>query len=306
MSPSVKKLSFHVKFSARAIPTLISMILSSSALDSARLARGTVAITGAGSGIGQALALLCAARGADLALCDINDQGLAETAERARSLGSTVLTHRVDVSDDAQMTEFADAAHARFESIDLVVNNAGVAVMGGFLDTTVKDWDWLWSVNVRGVVNGCQAFLPTMIEQGRGGHLVNVASVAGLLANPDLGAYSATKFAVVGLSEALRTELRPHRIGVTAVCPGVINTPITRSTQLRGAANTEQRRDKVTAIYEKRGYTPERVAHNILKAVHRDRAVAPIALEAHLMYGVSRVAPPLARWAAGRMASVGK
>ena len=282
------------------------MILSHSHLDAGRLASGTVAITGAGSGIGQALALLCAARGAKLALCDINDEGLADTAERARSLGGTVLTRRVDVSDEAQMTEFATAAHAQFESVDLVVNNAGVAVMGGFLDTTVKDWDWLWSINVRGVVNGCQAFLPTMIEQGQGGHIANVASVAGLLANPDLGAYSATKFAVVGLSEALRTELKPHRIGVTAVCPGVINTAITRNTRLRGAGNTEERRAKVSAIYEKRGYTAERVAHNILKAVHQDKAVAPIALEAHLMYGMSRVAPPLARWTAGRMASVGK
>lgn len=282
------------------------MILSNPRLSGARLATGTVVITGAGSGIGQSLALLCANRGASLALCDINEEGLAATAERARSLGSTVLTHRVDVSDEKQMAEFAQATHARFDSVDLVVNNAGVAVMGGFLDTTVKDWEWLWSINVRGVVNGCQAFLPRMIEQGRGGHIANVASVAGLLANPDLGAYSSTKFAVVGLSEALRTELKPHRIGVTAVCPGVINTPITRNTQLRGTNNTDQRRAKITAIYEKRGYTPERVAENILKAVHKDKAVAPIALEAHLMYGASRIAPPLARWAAGRMASVGK
>lgn len=282
------------------------MILSPSHLDAARLASGTVAITGAGSGIGQALALLCATRGANLALCDINEDGLAATAERARSLGSTVLTRRVDVSEADQMTEFAQAAYDQFASVDLVVNNAGVAVMGGFLDTTDKDWEWLWSINVKGVVNGGQAFLPTMIEQGRGGHIANVASVAGLLANADLGAYSATKFAVVGLSEAMRIELKSHRIGVTAICPGVINTPITRNTKLRGASNNDQRRDRIAAIYEKRGYTPERVAHNILKAVQKNKAVAPIALEAHLMYGVSRAAPPLARWAQGRMASVGK
>lgn len=282
------------------------MILSPSHLDAARLASGTVAITGAGSGIGQALALLCATRGANLALCDINDDGLAATAERARSLGSTVLTRRVDVSEADQMTEFAQAAYDQFASVDLVVNNAGVAVMGGFLDTTDNDWEWLWSINVKGVVNGGQAFLPTMIEQGRGGHIANVASVAGLLANADLGAYSATKFAVVGLSEAMRIELKSHRIGVTAICPGVINTPITRNTKLRGASNNDQRRDRIAAIYEKRGYTPERVAHNILKAVQKNKAVAPIALEAHLMYGVSRAAPPLARWAQGRMASVGK
>ncbi len=266
----------------------------------------TVVVTGAGSGIGRELALLCATRGADLALCDIDERGLAATADVARDLGRRVVTQQVDVSDAGQLHEFAAKTEVELGAVDLVANNAGVAVIGGFLDTTARDWDRLVSINLMGVVHGCQAFLPSMVASGRRGHVVNVASAAGLLANPDLGAYSATKFAVVGLSEALRVELRPHGIGVTAVCPGIINTPITRNTELRGEDNTEQRRDAVAALYAKRGYTPERVARNILKAVAADKAVAPIALEAHLMYAATRFTPALARWAAGRMAAAGK
>ncbi|HJQ06136.1 MAG TPA: SDR family NAD(P)-dependent oxidoreductase [Nocardioides sp.] len=265
-----------------------------------------VVVTGAGSGIGRELALLCAVRGADLALCDVNEEGLAATAAEARSIGRTVVTQCVDVSDSTQVREFAAKTEAEYGAVDLVANNAGIGVLGGFLDTTEADWDRLLSINLMGVVHGCRAFLPAMIASGKRGHIVNIASAAGLLANPDLGAYSATKFAVVGLSEALRVELAPHGIGVTAVCPGLINTAIARNTELRGEGNDEARRDKVAALYEKRGYTPERVARNILKAVARNKAVAPIALEAHLMYAASRFTPSLARWAAGRMAAVGK
>ena len=145
-----------------------------------------------------------------------------------------------------------------------------------------------------------------MIESGRGGHVVNLSSAAGLLAQPQLAAYSATKFAVLGLSEALRGELKPHGIGVTAVCPGLINTPITANAPIRGDGNHDQRRQHLASIYQKRGYTPERVARNILRAVDRDSAVAPIAAEAHLMYVPSRAVPPLGRWVAVKMAETAK
>ena len=268
------------------------------------LAGRVVAITGAGSGIGRELALLCARRGANLALCDINEAALTETADAANRLGRDVVTSRVDVSDAEQMTAFADAVFSHHGGVDLLVNNAGVGLVGGFLDTSLKDWDWLMSINVMGVVHGCEAFLPTMIDAGRGGHVVNLSSAAGLLANPALCAYSATKFAVVGLSESLRCELRPHDIGVTAACPGVINTAITRTSPIRGTDNIDQRRERLASAYNKRGYTPERAARNILRAVHRDRAVAPIAPEAHLLYILSRAVPPLGRWAGARLAQI--
>jgi NAD(P)-dependent dehydrogenase (short-subunit alcohol dehydrogenase family) len=277
-----------------------------SQLRTADLTGRVVVITGAGSGIGREVALLCANRGASLALCDVNDAAVAETAEAARTLGAQALSARVDVSDAAAMNRFAETTLDRFGQVDLLVNNAGVGLVGGFLDTSSKDWDWLIGINLMGVVHGCEAFLPAMVESGRGGHVVNLSSAAGLLANPQLSAYSATKFAVFGLSEALRMELKSHGIGVTAVCPGIINTTITQNSAIRGSGDAGVRRKRLASTYQKRGYTAQRVAHNILRAVDRNSAVAPIAAEAHLMYVLSRVAPPLARWVATRAAELTK
>jgi len=277
-----------------------------SAINTSDLSGRVVAITGAGSGIGRELALLCARRGANLALCDINEAAVGETADEARRFGRDAMARRVDVCDPDQMTAFADATFGHFGGVDIVVNNAGVGLVGGILDTSLKDWDWLVSINLMGVVHGCDAFIPAMINSGRGGHVVNMSSAAGLLANPQLSAYSATKFAVLGLSEALRVELKPHSIGVTAVCPGVINTAITTTSPIRGTGDADARRQRLATAYQRRGYTPERAARNILSAVGRNRAVAPIAAEAHAMYVLSRVAPPLARFVAARMAEIAK
>ncbi|MFN6544031.1 SDR family NAD(P)-dependent oxidoreductase [Mycolicibacterium nivoides] len=277
-----------------------------SRLKTADLTDRVVVVTGAGSGIGREVALLCARRHARLALCDINEAALDGTAGMAEKLGVEVLTYQVDVSDADSMIRFAHATFEHFGQVDLLVNNAGVGLVGGFLDTNVKDWQWLININLMGVVHSCDAFLPGMIESGRGGHVVNLSSAAGLLANPQLTAYSATKFAVLGLSEALRMELKPHGIGVTAVCPGIINTAITQNSVIRGAADVDARRKHLVSTYQKRGYTPERVAKNILRAVARNRAVAPVASEAHVMYVLSRTAPPLARWLAARAAEFSK
>lgn len=278
---------------------------SRSRLRTADLTDRVVAITGAGSGIGRETALLCAQRHAQLALCDINEAPMADTATTAQALGAQALTARVDVSDAEAMTRFAQATFDRFGRVDLLVNNAGVGLVGGLLDTSDKDWQWLIGINLMGVVHGCNAFVPNMIEAGRG-HIVNMSSAAGLLANPQLTAYSATKFGVLGLSEALRMELKPHGIGVTAVCPGIINTTITQNTPIRGDGDVDERRKRLASTYQKRGYTAQRVAHNILRAVDRNRAVAPIAAEAHLMYVLSRTCPPLSRWVATQVAELSK
>ncbi len=251
----------------------------------------TVLVTGAGSGIGQATALACAHRGARLAICDLDENGLHGTAERIRSLGREVLAERVDVADRDAMRHFAEAVHAQVEAVDLLINNAGVAIGGGFLHTDLSDWDWIVSINLMGVVYGCHYFVPKMVARGRGGHVANVASAAGYVASADLAAYATTKFAVVGLSEALRDELRPHGIGVTAICPGIINTPITRSARMRGPDATEQAREQLIALYQRRNYTPERVADAILSAVRRNRALAPISPEAWVMYFAKRLMP---------------
>ena len=264
-------------------------------MDAERLDGRLVLVTGAGSGIGRATALLAAERGADLALCDVNETGLAETAASARGPGREVFARRADVSDRADMQSFAEDVHERFDAVDLLVNNAGVALGARFLDTELEDWDWILPINVMGVIHGCHMFVPKMIARGRGGHVVNLSSAAGFFANPALSAYTATKFAVLGFSEALRVELRPHRIGVTAACPGLINTPITRNSRMRGPSADPESRARLVRLYERRNYGPDRVARRILHAVEHDSAVMPITAEAWAMYVLSRIWPPLGR-----------
>jgi NAD(P)-dependent dehydrogenase (short-subunit alcohol dehydrogenase family) len=268
------------------------------------LAGKTALITGAGSGIGRETALACARRGASLALCDLNADGLAETARLVRALGGErrVLAQPVDVASAEQMRAFANAVHRDVPAVDLLVNNAGVGLGGGLLDTSLEDWRWIVDINLMGVVHGCHFFVPRMVERGAGGHVVNVASAAGFLPSELLSAYTATKYAVLGLSESLHIELDRRGIGVSAICPGIINTGITRSARLRGVAAADGAREAMIAGYQRRNYGPERVAHNILRAVQRNRVVAPVAVEAWAAYYLKRIAPwaihALARWQA--------
>jgi NAD(P)-dependent dehydrogenase (short-subunit alcohol dehydrogenase family) len=268
-------------------------------VDVARLDGKTVLVTGAGSGIGRETALLCARRGADLVICDLNAEGLAATENEAKGLGRNVLARRVDVSDREQMHAFAEEAGGP----DLLVNNAGVGLGGGLLDTPLDDWDWVVRINLMGVVHGCHFFVPKMIERGGGGHVVNLSSLAGLQASPELVAYSATKFGVLGLSLALREELVPHGIGVTAICPGIVNTPITSSSRLYGKSGEPGARERIVRNYQRRGYGPEKVAQNILRAVERNRPIAPITPESWVMWGVTRVSPRLSGWVARKIAA---
>jgi NAD(P)-dependent dehydrogenase (short-subunit alcohol dehydrogenase family) len=273
-------------------------------MDTSNLRGRTVLVTGAGSGIGRETALLSASRGADVVVCDVDEAGLAEVESGIRELGRSVLARRVDVADRDQMRDFAQAVSGQVGAVDLLVNNAGVGLAARFLDTELEDWDWIVGINLMGVVHGCHFFLPPMIERGSGGHVANLSSMAGYHSSPALVAYSATKFAVLGLSEALREELRPHGIGVTAICPGIINTPITTSARARGKADDPRVRERAVALYRRRNYGPDRVAENILRAVQRNRAVAPVAPEAWAAYAIKRASPRVAGWVARRLASV--
>ena len=263
-------------------------------------------VTGAASGIGRATALELARRGADLALCDLDAAGLEATAQAARALGREVIAREADVAQEASLCAFADAVHARVAAVDLLVNNAGVALAGGLLDTTSEDWDWILGVNLRGVVRGCALFVPAMVRRGGGGHVVIVSSAAGFTPSQALLAYCTTKFAVLGLAESLAEELRPHGIGVTALCPGFIDTPLTRSARLRGEYDRAEVRERIVSGYRRRGYGPERVARALVRAVERGRVVAPIAPEAWALYYARRFAPGLLRRASARLAARGR
>jgi len=255
----------------------------------------TVLVTGAASGIGLETALAFARRGADLVLCDVDETGLAAAQDRIKDLGCEVLARRVDVSSADEMRAFADEVHQRVEAVDILMNNAGVAIGGPFLSTSIEDWNWILGINTLGVVHGCHFFIPKMVERGMGGHVINVSSVAGYSASSMLAAYNATKFSVLGLSEALWEELQPHSIGVTAVCPGLIDTPITRNTRLVGEMDKPEKREEIVQGYQRRGYGPDRVARNILEAVQKNRLVAPISPEAWVLYYLKRFAPWLLR-----------
>ena len=265
-----------------------------------------VLVTGAASGIGKQTALACARRGASLVICDLDEVGLSDVEKTIRELGRDVIASRVDVSDAEQMRAFAEDVNGQIEAPDILLNNAGVAIGGRFQDTSIEDWNWIVSINLMGVVHGCHHFIPKMVERGRGGHVVIVASAAGYSASSNLAAYNATKFAVLGLGEALQDELRGDGIGVTVICPGIIDTPITRSARLLGEIGTDKARERMVAAYRKRNYTPKRVAGNILKAIGHNRVVAPISAEAWVMYYLKRFAPWLMRRITGLMSKVQK
>lgn len=262
-------------------------------MDVRNLQGRTALVTGAASGIGKATALALGRRGADLVICDLDEAGLLATEAALRELGRAVLARHVDVSDREAMRAFADETSARVGALDILMNNAGVGLGASFADTSLEDWDWILRINLLGVVHGCHFFVPPMVARRAGGHVVNVSSAAGYLPAEALSAYVTTKYAVLGLSESLRVELRTHGIGVTAICPGIIDTPITRSARLRGRYAAEGQRQEMVEAYRRRGYGPERVAENVLRAIQRNRGIAPGSPEAWIGWYAKRLSPTL-------------
>ncbi len=248
-----------------------------------------VVITGASSGIGRATANAFAREHAKLVLCDKNEAGLREVEREVERHVDYVEWRKLDVSDRDAMREFADDLHTRFDAVDVLVNNAGVGQSGGLLDMTLEDWDWVLKINLGGVLHGCHFFVPRMVQRRAGGHVVNVSSVFGFFAPPGTIGYCTAKFGVFGFSESLRGELAPHGIGVSTICPGMINTNIVKEGQFKG--DGAKRRDKVVEMFAQRGHPPTVVAGAILNAVKKNRAVVPAAPEAWAFWYAKRFVP---------------
>ncbi len=247
-----------------------------------------VVVTGAASGIGRATANAFARERCKLVLCDKNENGLREVEREVASRVDHVEWHVVDVGSRDEMRAFADDVHTRFDAVDVLVNNAGVGLSGGLLDTSLDDFDWVLRVNLWGVIHGCHFFVPKMVAR-KSGHVVNVSSVFGFFAPPDSIGYCASKFGVFGFSESLRGELADHGIGVSTICPGMINTNIIKEGRFSGS--TQQAQDKMVGEFARRGHSPDVVAQSILSAVKKDRAVVPAGLEAWAFYYAKRLAP---------------
>lgn len=186
-------------------------------------------VTGGAGGIGMAMARAFAARGARLVLADLDEEALGRAEKELGAEGADLLAVQTDVTRRESVALLADMAVRRFGAVHIVCNNAGVAVGGRLLDATPEDWEFTMSVNFWGVVHGMATFCPLLIEQKQGGHVVNTASMAGLVGMEGLGVYSASKFAVVGLTESLQRELRSHDIGVSVLCPMIVQTQINQN-----------------------------------------------------------------------------
>jgi NADP-dependent 3-hydroxy acid dehydrogenase YdfG len=246
-------------------------------------------ITGAGSGIGRALAVDLAGKGARLALSDVNDDGLAETVDLVKNAGAReVRSDHLDVADRAAFTAYAAAVVDHFGQVNLVVNNAGVALAGDLVDLEYPDMDWIMGINFWGVVHGTKEFLPHLIASGDG-HLVNISSLFGLVSMPGQSMYNAAKYAVRGMSEAVREEMlvAGHPVGVTVVHPGGIKTAIARNARYSdkedGVASAKFF-DKSLARME-----PERAAEIILKGVESDKARVLVGIDAHAVHQIAKL-----------------
>lgn len=256
-------------------------------------------VTGGASGIGRALGEALAARGAVVTLADIDEPRAAEVAAGIAERGGRARAALLDVRDAAAVRAVVEKAAAEHGRLDYMFNNAGIGLAGEVLRMSLADWDRIVDVNLRGVVHGVVAAYELMARQ-KSGHIVNTASVAGLIPTPGLTAYAATKHAVVGLSTSLRAEAAAHGVKVTAVCPGLIDTPMKQNIEVRDVD-----RDKLVSGLPFAFYPADRCARDILRGVARNRAIVVVTGHARLMATLHRLFPSLIHRVALREAREG-
>jgi NAD(P)-dependent dehydrogenase (short-subunit alcohol dehydrogenase family) len=251
---------------------------------------GVAVVTGAGSGIGRALAQQLAATGSALAIADIDEAGLQETAQSLVKTSALIITHVVDVAKEDAVKSFAREVSERHGRVTLLINNAGVALEGTFEEISLDDFRWLMNINFWGVVYGVKYFLPLLKREPRA-HIVNISSVFGLIAPPGQPAYSASKFAVRGFTECLRHELAGTPVGVSCVHPGGIRTAIARRARI-GAGVTRTGLEEKAAQFEKLFRTsPQEAASRILRGVERSERRILIGSDAYQIDIVQRLRP---------------
>lgn len=259
-----------------------------------RLAGRTAVVTGAASGIGRAIAVSLSRRRCHLALADIDEAGLAQTADQVRADGVRVTRHQLDVADRAAVSEFPARVAAKHAGVDLLINNAGVAVGGTFEQVSEEDFEWLFEINFWGVVRMTRAFLPTL-RASDDARIVNLSSVFGLIAPPGQVAYSASKFAVRGFSEALRHELEDSRIGVTVVHPGGVATSIAEKARVPKGASEEEIARRREQFRKALRLPPEVAGEVIVRGVERRQARVLVGNDARVISLVAR-ALPISYW----------
>lgn len=248
-------------------------------------------VTGAASGIGRATALRLAAHGAELYLTDRDSAGLAQTVAAARTLGAQVPEHRVlDVSDYDAVAAFAAHIHASHPSMDVVMNIAGVSTWGTVDRLTHDQWSKMIAINLMGPIHVIESFVPPMVAADQGGRLVNVSSAAGLVALPWHAAYSASKFGLRGLSEVLRFDLARHRIGVSVVVPGAVQTPLVDTVEIAGVDREDPRVNRWVDRFSGHAISPEKAAEKILAGVAKNRYLIYTSPDIRALYAFKRLA----------------
>ncbi|UXA08530.1 SDR family oxidoreductase [Mycobacterium sp. SMC-2] len=248
-------------------------------------------VTGAASGIGRATALRLAAQGAELYLTDRHRDGLELTVADARALGARVPEHRAfDVADYDEVARFAADIHRDHPSMDIVLNIAGVSAWGTVDRLTHEQWSKMIAINLMGPIHVIETFVPPMVAARNGGHLVNVSSAAGLVALPWHAAYSASKYGLRGLSEVLRFDLARHRIGVSVVVPGAVNTPLVQTVEIAGVDREDPKVARWVNRFSGHAVSPERAAQKILSGVAKNRYLIYTSADIRALYAFKRLA----------------